>query len=163
MSEESKKKRDTREVIEHQIGDYPENWIDDNISPYDIEPYIFPNEEILNKNNIHSHYFSYYFKWSVNDNYRYVQKKLPDFRENEMGRTEGTFTNFDSLDDKIDDLHIVAKGLIEYETLSLEEVKDLIKGIQPSREDFDNESNDEKSNLAPSVPKTSSKISPQPQ
>ena len=45
----------------------------------------------------------------------------------------------------------------------MEEVKDLIKGIQPSREDFDNESNDEKSNLAPSVPKTSSKISPQPQ
>ena len=34
-----------------------------------------------------------------------MQKKLPDFRENEMGRTEGTFTNFDSLDDKIDDLY----------------------------------------------------------
>ena len=67
-------KRKFQEVIEHGIGDYPENWIDDNISPYDIEPYIFPNEEILNKNNIHSHYFSYYFKWSVNDNYRYVQK-----------------------------------------------------------------------------------------
>ena len=48
------------------------------------------------------------------------------------------------LTDKIDDLHIVAKGLIEYETLSLEEVKDLIKGIQPSRDDFDNESSDEK-------------------
>ena len=105
LDEESTKKRKFQEVIEHGIGDYPENWIDDNISPYDIEPYIFPNEEILNKNNIHSHYFSYYFKWSVNDNYRYVQKKLPDFRENEMGRTEGTFTNFDSLDDKIDDLY----------------------------------------------------------
>ena len=105
FDEESTKKRKFQEVIEHGIGDYPENWIDDNISPYDIEPYIFPNEEILNKNNIHSHYFSYYFKWSVNDNYRYVQKKLPDFRENEMGRTEGTFTNFDSLDDKIDDLY----------------------------------------------------------
>ena len=70
------------------------------------------------------------------------------------------------LTDKINDLHIVAKGLIEYETLTLEEVKDLIKGIQPSRDDFDNESNessDKKSITGQSVPKTSSKISPQPQ
>ena len=67
------------------------------------------------------------------------------------------------LTDKINDLHIVAKGLIEYETLTLEEVKDLIKGIQPSRDDFDNESSDEKSSPIQSVPKSSSRISPQPQ
>ena len=65
--------------------------------------------------------------------------------------------------DKIEDLHVVAKGLIEYETLSLQEVKDIIKGIQPSRDDFDNESSDNKSSPVQSVPKTSSKISPQPQ
>ena len=74
LDEENTKKRKFQEVIEHGIGDYPENWIDDNISSYDIEPYVFPNEEILNKNYIHSHYFSYYFKWSINDNYRYVKK-----------------------------------------------------------------------------------------
>ena len=34
-----------------------------------------------------------------------VKKLLPNFRENSQGRTEGTFTNFDSLDDKIDDLY----------------------------------------------------------
>ena len=39
------------------------------------------------------------------DNYNYVKKLLPNFRENSYGRTEGTFTNFDSLDDKIDDLY----------------------------------------------------------
>jgi pyruvate kinase len=39
------------------------------------------------------------------DNYNYVKKILPNFKENLEGRTEGTFTNFDSLDDKIDDLY----------------------------------------------------------
>ena len=33
--------------------------------------------------------------------------------------------------DHIDELHIVAKGLLEYETLTLNEMKDLINGINP--------------------------------
>ena len=37
----------------------------------------------------------------------------------------------------IEELHIVAKGLLEYETLSGDEIKDLLKGISPSRDDFD--------------------------
>jgi hypothetical protein len=39
------------------------------------------------------------------DNYDYVKKNLPKFKTSEFGRTSGTFTNFDSLDDKIDDLY----------------------------------------------------------
>ena len=59
------------------------------------------------------------------------------------------------LQDNIEELHIVAKGLLEYETLSGDEIKDLIKGIKPSREDFDDTS---KSTQTPktSVPKTGS-------
>ncbi|HTP37886.1 MAG TPA: cell division protein FtsH, partial [Methyloceanibacter sp.] len=34
----------------------------------------------------------------------------------------------------IDDLHAIARGLLEYETLSGEEIKDLIKGKPPVRE-----------------------------
>ena len=41
------------------------------------------------------------------------------------------------LKDNLEELHIVAKGLLEYETLSGDEIKDLIKGIKPSRDDFD--------------------------
>ncbi len=57
------------------------------------------------------------------------------------------------LQDNIDELHIVAKGLLEYETLSGDEIKDLIKGIKPSRDEFDNDLDSPK-NTAPSVPKT---------
>jgi hypothetical protein len=39
------------------------------------------------------------------DNWRYMQKAMPEFRTDPKGRTDGTFTDFDSLDDKIDNLY----------------------------------------------------------
>ncbi len=64
------------------------------------------------------------------------------------------------LNDHIDELHIIAKGLLEYETLTGDEINDLIKGIRPSRDDFD----DKPSTTTPpktSVPKTGGTTAPQ--
>ena len=105
LSEKNKKLRDAKEVIEHQIGDHPQNWESNDVLKSDLSPYIYPSDEIIKKNKILAYYFSYFFKWSVYDNYNYVKKILPNFKENLYGRTEGTFTDFDSLDDKIDDLY----------------------------------------------------------
>jgi cell division protease FtsH len=66
------------------------------------------------------------------------------------------------LTDHIDELHIVAKGLKEYETLTLAEMKDLINGIPPSRDDFDKDSNST-SSVTPSVPRAGKHPSPQTQ
>jgi cell division protease FtsH len=38
------------------------------------------------------------------------------------------------IDENIDDLHTIARGLLEYETLSGDEIKDLLKGKPPVRE-----------------------------
>ena len=57
-------------------------------------------------------------------------------------------------------MHIVAKGLLEYETLSGDEIKDLIKGIKPSRDDFD-EDIISKDTTTSSVPKTGDSTAPQ--
>ena len=105
LSEESEKKRDLREVIEHQIGDFPENWTSEEISLKELEPYIYPDQKKINELNLNTYYFSYFFKWSMLDNYNYIKEKLPSFETNPYGRTEGTFTNFDSLDDKVDSLY----------------------------------------------------------
>lgn len=104
LNQDSQKIRDYEEVIEHQIGDYPENWIDDEISEDDLAPYLYPKLENQNLKTT-ALYFSYFFKWSMADNYDYVKENLPRFQTSEFGRTSGTFTNFDSLDDKIDDLY----------------------------------------------------------
>ena len=67
------------------------------------------------------------------------------------------------LTENINELHIVAKGLLEYETLSGDEIKDLINGINPSRDDFDDISDSGSSTPTPSVPKSSNSVSPQTQ
>ena len=67
------------------------------------------------------------------------------------------------LSDKIEDLHKVAKGLMEYETLTLAEVKDLIKGVPPLRDDFDNNSDLKQTTPTQSAPKTGKTVSPQTQ
>ncbi len=63
----------------------------------------------------------------------------------------------------IEELHIVAKGLLEYETLSGDEIKDLLKGIPPSRDDFDDDLDTEPSIPTQSVPKTGNAPSTQTQ
>ena len=105
LNKESEKKRNLREVIEHQVGDFPENWVTENISLKDLSPYIYPSEEELQKIDLTAYYFSYFFRWSMLDNFEYVKSKMPNFQTNPDGRTEGTFTDFDSLDDKIDNLY----------------------------------------------------------
>jgi len=64
------------------------------------------------------------------------------------------------LQDNIEELHIVAKGLLEYETLTGDEINDLIKGIKPSREDFDDTPNPSPTTKT-SVPKTGGSAAPQ--
>ena len=61
-----------------------------------------PSQEELDE--ILSHYFGYYFPWDIKDNLNYILKKI-DFKLHPKGRTVGTFTDFDSLDDYIDDVY----------------------------------------------------------
>ncbi len=57
------------------------------------------------------------------------------------------------LTEHIDELHIIAKGLLEFESMTGDEIKDLLKGIKPSRDEFDDD-NSETPNSKQSVPKT---------
>ena len=48
-------------------------------------------------------YFAYFDNWDVKKNYEFIKKKI-DFKEEDSGRSPGTFTNYDSLDDHVNDL-----------------------------------------------------------
>jgi N-acetyl sugar amidotransferase len=104
LSKDSLVRRDLREVIEHQIGDYPQNWCTKEIDIKSLSPYIYPEENEFKTFKVDALYFSYFFKWSMLDNYNYVKKNIKKF-EKSPHRTDGTFTDFDSLDDKIDNLY----------------------------------------------------------
>jgi N-acetyl sugar amidotransferase len=104
LTEEHRKVRDFTEVVEHQIGDDPLNWVGDGIEDRDLAPYLYPDLEEVESVGVKALYFAYFFRWSMLENYHYITKKF-DFKTAEGGRTDGTFTNFDSLDDKIDNLY----------------------------------------------------------
>lgn len=104
LTEESKKRKDFAEVIEHLVGDDARNWVDDTVSLKDLNPYIYPDTKTIQELGIKVYYFGYFFKWSMFENYNFIKDKI-DFRTSAKGRTDGTFTNFDSLDDKMDDLY----------------------------------------------------------
>jgi N-acetyl sugar amidotransferase len=104
LNEESHKTRDFTEVIEHQIGDDPRNWVGDGITIKDLQPYLYPDLQEVAKVGVRAFYFGYFFKWSSYENYLYIKDKF-DFRTCPTGRTEGTYTDFDSLDDKSDNLY----------------------------------------------------------
>jgi hypothetical protein len=104
LSEEHRKIRDFTEVIEHQVGDDPANWVDDVVGIGDLCPYLYPPLEDVARVGVKALYFAYFFRWSMYENYQYLKDKI-DFRLAQNGRTDGTFTNYDSLDDKIDDVY----------------------------------------------------------
>ncbi|MBF0595727.1 MAG: N-acetyl sugar amidotransferase [Candidatus Omnitrophica bacterium] len=104
LNEESSKLRDFTEVIEHQIGDDPRNWVDEDISQKDLQPYLYPPLDEVARVGVKAFYFAYFFKWSSYENYIYLKDKI-DFHTCPAGRSEGTFTDFDSLDDKSDNLY----------------------------------------------------------
>lgn len=104
LSEESKKVRDFTEVLEHQIGDDPRNWVGDGITEKDIAPYVYPDMDDVDRVGVKAVYFAYFFRWSMLENYRFIDKVMP-FAVEPKNRSDGTFTNFDSLDDKIDNLY----------------------------------------------------------
>lgn len=104
LSEEHKKKRDLAEVLENYVGDSAENWEDSDVSLDDLAVYLYPDRDELDELGSTAYYFGYYFPWSVSDNYQYIKSKI-DFRCHPGGRTPGTMTNFDSLDDKIDGIY----------------------------------------------------------
>lgn len=101
---DSSKLRDFTEVIEHQVGDDPRNWADGKITENDLQPYLYPELEEISRLKVTAYYFAYFFKWSMFDNYHYMKEKI-DFHTHPRGRTTGTFTDFDSLDDKMDPLY----------------------------------------------------------
>ena len=99
LSEEHRRTRDFTEIIENYVGDDPRNWVDDVVTEDELAPYIYPPVEQYRILGVKAYYFGYFFRWSMYENYHVHQGQ--DRLQNEpKGRTDGTFTNYDSLDER---------------------------------------------------------------
>jgi len=69
----------------------------------DFRPYIPPVREVLEKANIEVHYLGYYLRWDPQECYYYAVENT-GFQPNPE-RTEGTYSKYSSIDDRIDPFH----------------------------------------------------------
>lgn len=78
--------------------------IEYDITHSDMKPYL-PNLQFdAKKLGLEVHFMSHYIHWSPQQNYYYA-KENSDFMSNPIGRSEGTYSKYSSLDDKIDGQH----------------------------------------------------------
>ena len=69
----------------------------------DFAPYIPPSIEQLEAGNVEVHYLGYYLKWDPQECYYYAAEHT-GFKANPE-RTEGSYSKYSSIDDKIDPFH----------------------------------------------------------
>ena len=69
----------------------------------DLQPFLPATVKDLEKSNIEVHYLGYYLKWTPQEVYYYAVDNT-GFKARPF-RTQGTYSKYNSIDDKIDDLH----------------------------------------------------------
>ena len=90
-------------ILEKFTNHPPEHWKSFGLDMNELRLYMPPSLEELKKVGVEEHYFSYYENWDPQLHYETARKYL-GFKPNPE-RSEGTYTNFASLDDKTDGFH----------------------------------------------------------
>jgi len=74
-----------------------------NLTEKELEIFLPINSAELSQNEINVHYLGYYLKWIPQEAYYYAVENT-NFKARPF-RTQGTYSKYNSIDDKIDDLH----------------------------------------------------------
>ena len=97
----------TRQIDDHDkhyfSGLGPHYWTKHGISEQDLIPYSPPKFKDIKKNKTEIHFFGYYKFWDPQENFYYCVDNT-GFKPNSE-RSEGTYSKYASLDDKIDGFH----------------------------------------------------------
>ena len=73
------------------------------LSDSDLDPYMPANHALLKQKKVEVHYLGYYLRWRPQDCYYYAVEH--GGFEPSPERTPGTYSKYNSIDDKVDDLH----------------------------------------------------------
>ena len=96
--------RDIEDHDEHYFsGLPPEFWTEHGVSINDLYPFMAPKYELIKKNETQVHFFGYYKFWDPQENYYYCRENTGFMPNTE--RTEGTYSKYASIDDKLDGFH----------------------------------------------------------
>jgi len=99
--------RPTREIIDHDkhyfSGLPPEFWTTHGLSRKDLAPFMAPLYNAIKDNHTEIHFLGYYKFWDPQENFYYCVENT-GFTPN-TERSEGTYSKYASLDDRIDGFH----------------------------------------------------------
>src|SRR3989338_7190359 len=103
---ENNPKHDLNEdLLKHYFsGVGPMKWMDYGIGEADLQFYMPPSLERMSQTGVECHFYGYYRKWTPQENYYYAAEHT-GFQANPDGRSEGTYSKYASLDDRIDGFH----------------------------------------------------------
>lgn len=97
----------TRDIQDHDkhyfSGLPPEFWAEHGVSLADLKPFMAPSYEDIVKNKTEIHFLGYYKFWDPQENFYYCRENT-GFVAND-DRSEGTYSKYASLDDRIDGYH----------------------------------------------------------
>ena len=79
------------------------------IQPYDLQPYLPADPAAISQKGIEVHYLGYYLKWHPQACYYYAVEN-GGFQASPE-RTPGTYSKYNSIDDRIDDFHYYTTGV----------------------------------------------------
>lgn len=99
--------RPTREIQDHDkhyfSGLPPEFWLEHGVTASDLRPFMAPSYESIVRNKTEIHFLGYYKFWDPQENFYYCREHT-GFTPN-TERSEGTYSKYASLDDRIDGFH----------------------------------------------------------
>ena len=99
--------RPTRDIADHDkhyfSGLPPEFWLEHGLSLADLHPFRAPKYKDVLANKTEIHFLGYYKNWDPQENYYYCVENT-GFSPN-TERSEGTYSKYASLDDRIDGFH----------------------------------------------------------
>ena len=97
----------TRDIQDHDkhyfSGLPPEFWTEHGVTDAELRPFMAPRYQDMVDNKTEIHFLGYYKFWDPQENYYYCREHT-NFVPNEE-RSEGTYSKYASLDDKIDGFH----------------------------------------------------------
>lgn len=93
------------DIAKHYFsGLAPEELAKKGVDKKSLFMYQLPSQDEIKKVGIECHFMGYYRKWVPQENFYYAQKHT-GFLANPEGRSEGTYSKYASLDDRLDGFH----------------------------------------------------------
>lgn len=93
------------DIVDHYFsGVGPEEWVKYGVDEQALRVYTGPGEEAIRRVGVECHFMGYYHRWVPQELYYHCTEHT-GFRPNPEGRSEGTYSKYASLDDRLDGFH----------------------------------------------------------